>query len=425
MELNPNHKELFQSEDEILLVYGGSGAGKTYSIEDKVCLYSMIHRKLNREVKIVELRKSLPSLKRTSWEILKKRLRFHKIDYRENKNDMEIKMPGAKILGMSCSNQYEVFKLQSLTDVDFFHVEEAGEISYDIFGEILRRLRGSDGIYHQLILSFNPISDISWIYKKFWESNLYPGAKKLRYSIEDNIYLLGKDPQYVQRMRDSQFTNPSWYKVYYLGEWGKLEHAVFPDTDIVDSIPNTDDVIYGLDFGFTNPSALLKLSIKDNEVYEEELISEPGLTNPELIEKMKTVIPDPSAIIYCDCAEPDRIKEIQDAGFYNATACKKDKIESDLIFVKSFKIHMLSSSSNLIKENNGYCHTKDRDGHLTESVISINDHLMTARKYALCTHFKGRQSGKPEITFGKIDWLSIDPDEIAKEYQLRHGGFIV
>jgi len=39
--LNPNYSEIFQDTGEELLIYGGAGAGKSYSIADKLLLQSI------------------------------------------------------------------------------------------------------------------------------------------------------------------------------------------------------------------------------------------------------------------------------------------------------------------------------------------------------------------------------------------------
>jgi RecG-like helicase len=46
-------------------------------------------------------------------------------------------------------------------------------------------------------------------------------------------------------------------------------------------------VFFGLDFGYNDPSALVKIIVKGDDVWEEELLYESGLNNQQLVNKLK------------------------------------------------------------------------------------------------------------------------------------------
>ena len=159
-----------------------------------------------------------------------------------------------------------------------------------------------------------------------------------------------------------------------------------------------EELIYGLDFGYCNPSALIEIGIKDDIIYERELLYQTHLTNADLIEKLKKLIPDKSNPIYADSAEPARIEEIHRAGYkiYPADKSVKDGID----FVKRRKIHILRSSTNLIDEKRIYKYREDKNGYALEEPIKFRDHLMDAERYGLYTHFKRKRRGMGKIYIG-------------------------
>jgi phage terminase large subunit len=76
-ECNPNHAELFQSTAPELIVYGGSGAGKSYSVADKLLMRSIFEP----NTRYLIIRKTLPSLKDSCMEYFETRSSVHGVPY--------------------------------------------------------------------------------------------------------------------------------------------------------------------------------------------------------------------------------------------------------------------------------------------------------------------------------------------------------
>jgi phage terminase large subunit len=135
---------------------------------------------------------------------------------------------------------------------------------------------------------------------------------------------------------------------------------------------------------------LIKIGIRDNELYEEEKIYQSGLTNSDLIVAMNDVIPGEhkrNSFVFCDSAEPDRISEISDAGFNVVPADKSVKDGIDM--VKRFKTHIVRDSSNLLKEKRSYSWKVDRKTEkILDDPIKYNNHAVDAERYAIHTFFK-------------------------------------
>lgn len=147
-----------------------------------------------------------------------------------------------------------------------------------------------------------------------------------------------------------------------------------------------DEIIYGIDFGYNNPTACLKIEIKDQEVWIVDEIYKTHLTNADLIEELKSFVNEKSAYMYCDSAEPNRIEEISRAGF-NAMPADKS-VKDGIDFVKRQKLHIYKNCVNTIKEIKNYKWKEDKNGNVLDEPVKFLDHSMDAMRYAIYTHLK-------------------------------------
>jgi phage terminase large subunit len=159
----------------------------------------------------------------------------------------------------------------------------------------------------------------------------------------------------------------------------------------------TGDVFYGLDFGFTNPAALVKVTHSEGANYAEELLYQSGLTNPPLIELIKD-LGISKGPIYADCAEPKTIEELYKAGI-NVLPSDKD-VWAGIVGVKSYPLYVRHGSQNLIRELQGYKWKKDKNDNVLEEPVKANDHLCDAMRYAIFTH----------LTTEQTEWWGVDSE---------------
>jgi phage terminase large subunit len=90
------------------------------------------------------------------------------------------------------------------------------------------------------------------------------------------------------------------------------------------------------------------------------------------------------SLIYCDSAEPQRIQELQDAGFVVEGASKSVSIGIDSI--KRRKFFITKDSVNGAKEARSYSWKTGKDGKKTDEPVKHNDHFMDAVRYAVYTY---------------------------------------
>lgn len=106
-----------------------------------------------------------------------------------------------------------------LTDV---WIEEASELNEGQFNQLDLRLRGQ-GLKKQMTLTFNPVSSLHWLKRRFFDRP-DPRAVVLKTTYRDNLFL---DDDYRRTLEGYRESDPYYYQVYCLGEWGVLGKSVF------------------------------------------------------------------------------------------------------------------------------------------------------------------------------------------------------
>ncbi|MGB9834996.1 MAG: terminase large subunit, partial [bacterium] len=137
---------------------------------------------------------------------------------------------------------------------------------------------------------------------------------------------------------------------------------------------------------YNNPTVLLEIGIKDQEIYIIREFYRSQITNADLISVLKDW--QIKGVIYADASEPARIEEIARNGFHVKPAEKSVKDGIDLL--KRKKIHVAQSCSNFIKEIKGYKWKEDAKGNILDEPVKFMDHAMDAMRYAIYTHFRAQ-----------------------------------
>jgi phage terminase large subunit len=156
---------------------------------------------------------------------------------------------------------------------------------------------------------------------------------------------------------------------------------VFKNWKFIGSPDPDCEVVYGLDFGFSSdPSALIKVSKRDNRIWLEELIYERELTAEDLADRMKHLGIPPSARIYADSARPDMIETIRRKGYSGIRKSNKGpgSIESGIDRIKSYEVFCSPLASNIIEEYYNYAYKAGAD-----KPIDAFNHAMDAIRYAV------------------------------------------
>lgn len=258
---------------------------------------------------------------------------------------------------------------------DYLWLNEANEISYDAWKQLSLRTTGN------IWLDYNPSDEYHWIYDSVVTRE---DCTFIKSTYKDNKFLPESVVQEIERLKDE---NPQYWKIYGLGERGTAKTTIYTDWNYVDELPETYDYeIFGLDFGYNNPSTLVRIRVYENRAFVQELVYQSHLTNTELIQACKPHI-DKRSLIFADSAESDRIREFQQAGY---TVKRSDKdVAKGIDTVKTFQLYITKDSGNILKEIKNYKYVEKKTGEILDVPIKLNDHAMDAMRYALHTYAKG------------------------------------
>jgi len=371
--------EFLKTRKRYMVLYGGSGAGKSHSIAQRII--QLFYEEDNRRFLIT--RKTLPSLKISAYQLIIDLLDEYRFPYELNKSDLTIRQGSNEMLFKSLDEAQKIRSYES----NYIWAEEPSESSYRDFTHMRLSLKRKTDTMNQMFLSFNPISKLHWLHKEFVELFNSETTAIMHSTYKDNPFLPEEN---IRDLLDLEQKDYTYYRIYTLGEWGVLENVIYNNYEIIDinKWPDSfDEVIYGLDFGFNSPSALIEIGFKDGVPYERELIYKTKLTNKDLIREMDALRIDKTCYMFADSSEPSRIEEISDAG-YNIHPCKKgrDSVKMGIDHVRSEKCFILNTSVNLIREKQGYKYKEDKDGNVFDEPVKFRDHLMDAERMARWTY---------------------------------------
>lgn len=358
-----------------IVVYGGAGSGKSYTVAQFLIIEKLLS---NRNKRLLVTRKYNPSLKVTTWQLVHEILNKLEIPYMENKTEQVLQLPRRNEIYFRGLDDAE--KIKS-SEFNYIWMEEATEFDYEDYLQLKLRLRRATNSVNQMFLTFNPVA--GWTQKQFFEQE-NDDVAILHTTYVDNPFL---DSEYTKMLELLKEQDKAYYQIYTLGEYAKLKNKVYNNYVIVKDVPaKFDEIVYGLDFGYNNPTACLKVGIKDDDIYILDELYETHLTNEDLIEKLKDFIDNRYDEIYSD-TEPDRIKEIERAGF-NIRAAKKakQKVANGIDLLKRKKIYIHEDCINTIDEIKNYKYKEDSKGNILDEPVKFKDHAMDAMRYA-CEYF--------------------------------------
>lgn len=370
--------------DRLNILYGGAGSGKSHSVAQELALKFIEED----DIHILVIRKTLPSLRITAYPLIRDLLIAWNVPYELNKTELTITRGNNQILFKGLDDPEKIKSYEA----NYIWIEEATEIAYQDFLQLNLRLRrpnknGPNRIY----FTFNPIDQYHWLIEKMIDGTRENVAVH-HSTYKDNPFL---SPEYINELEGLISQDENYYRVYTLGLPGVLKNIVYTNYQVSETWPRIPvDLFYGLDFGYNNPSCLVEINARDEGLYIKELLYESGLTNTDLIQRMKPLIHKDCAI-YADSAEPDRITELRRAGLvvYAAQKSIKDGIDH----VKRYRLFLHPESVNLIGEIRGYKWREDKDARVLEEPVKFRDHAMDAMRYAIHTHLKKEKDGRFSI----------------------------
>ncbi len=344
---------------------GGSRSSKTYSLCQLMIIYCLQNN--NKVVSVI--RKTFPALRATVLrdfiEILKD-IGLYKQEMHNKSEHIYTFGNGSMVEFFSVDDEQKIRGRKR----DIAWCNEANELYFDDFTQL--NMRTED----KLIFDYNPSDSASWLYELPAEDSI-----KIKSTYKDNPFL----PDSIKaQIEDLARTDEALYQIYALGEKAISKSNIYSQWTFIAHRPaKFVKYVYGLDFGYNHPTALMRVYYCDNDIYIEPVIYESYLTTTMLIEKLATLNIEQTVSILADYSRPEIIQEMNIAGYdvLNANKVVKKGIDN----LKTFGVFCQDHKA-LKREYENYKWKKIGD-FITDEPVKLFDDAMDAIRYAT-THIR-------------------------------------
>ena len=388
--VNDAYLPYIEDTTRLQIYFGGSSSGKSFFIFQRTILDN-----LKNGANYLIVRKTARTLKKSCYNEVTKAIANYGVEhlYKCNESDLTITnlKNGKQILFAGLD---DVEKLKSITPkngvLEKIVIEEATEINYSDYAQLKKRLRGYSKVQKCITMMFNPILRTHWIYEEFFadcwndERRYYRDEKRLivKTTYKDNNFLMPEDIYELENEKD-----PYYYNVYTLGLFGILGNVVYRNYRVEDlsAVKNSFDNIYqGLDFGWNNPNAYVRMHV--NESKKQIYVLDELYKSSQTYESLANDLSHKAGLQYItgDCEDGRAINELRSRGLRVIPAKKgSDSVLSGIRFIQDYEIIIDPSCQNFINEIQVYHWAEDKDGNAIEKPVKKKDHLMDAMRYGL------------------------------------------
>ena len=393
---NPVFRQVNEWRGRYRILKGSAGSGKSVNIaQDYIAklsdpIYAGANLLVVRKVEETNRDSTFAELQAAIYRMFGPYAgRFWKINL--NPLALECKATGNRIIFRGVKDQRQREKVKSITfkngKLTWIWCEEATELlpeDVDILDDRLRGHLDNPNLFYQITMTFNPVSATHWIKARYFDK-ADPDVLTHHSTYRTNRFI---DPAYARRMERRKLEDPEGYQVYGLGEWGELGGLILTNFEVHDfptSQDRFDGFYYGQDFGFNHADAILGIGWKDGEIYVTSEIYVFEKDTEEIITLARKAHIAPRVEMFCDSAEPDRIKMWQKAGF-RARPVKKEpgSVKAQIDFLKGRKIHIHPSCVNTLKEIQQWKWKKDATtGLYIDEPVEFMDDAMAALRYGI------------------------------------------
>jgi phage terminase large subunit len=357
--------EAIAGDKRFIINEGGSRSSKTYSLCQLMIIYCLQNN--NKVVSVI--RKTFPALRATVLrdfiEILKD-IGLYKQEMHNKSEHIYTFANGSMVEFFSVDDEQKIRGRKR----DIAWCNEANELYFDDFTQL--NMRTED----KLIFDYNPSDSASWLYELPAEESI-----KIKSTYKDNPFL----PESIKaQIEDLKRTDEALYQIYALGEKAISKSNIYSQWSFVAHRPSKFvKYVYGLDFGYNHPTALMRVYYCDNDIYIEPVIYESYLTTTMLIEKLATLGIEQTVTILADYSRPEIIQEMNIAGYdvQNANKVVKKGIDN----LKTFGVFCQDDKA-IRREYENYKWKKIGD-FITDEPVKLFDDAMDAIRYAT-THIR-------------------------------------
>jgi len=263
---------------------------------------------------------------------------------------------------------------------DILYVNETTKVSYAAVEHYIART--AEICYFDLNPDFE-----TWTHTKIEPDSK---AEKIIVTYRDNEFCPQGEVDFIEARKD----NVEWYKVYGLGLTGTYSDRRIYKFNIIDELPKgVKRISSGMDFGVSpDPTFLVDLYLDNANLFVQEVFCETGLM-PERIkgaerfcisDKMEEVGFKKGWPIGCDSSGATEIKDLKKHGYAAKGVAKgTGSVIEGIKKVKSYNIHVIKGSENLIKGFENWFWKIDHNGSIIAEPKGHEPDGLSATRYGV------------------------------------------
>jgi PBSX family phage terminase large subunit len=293
------------------------------------------------------------------------------------------------------------------------YVDEASIIPHSVFKQLVARCAIGNA---KIFATTNPDSPYHWLYTDYLNDNV--DVKSWKFQLDDNPKLTTIEKDYFNRQYRGL-----WHKRFILGLWVQAEGAVYgsfnDEEHVIDYSPHAAHTwILGIDYGTSNPCAFVLIGISSMGVgrywvervyYYDSKIHQRQKTDTEYAEDLSAFLKDvPVSAIYIDPSALSFKLELQKQGFQNIYEAKND-VKNGIcqvdMYLNNGTLKICRQCTSLIKEFQSYVWNPKKQKIGLDEPLKENDHALDALRYALYSHFFGKDENR--LTAQDLDRLYL------------------
>jgi len=388
MKLTPAQATIAKDKHRFRVVNCGRRFGKTTLAVDQIA-----GRIVNGKNRIVYVAPTYQQARDIAWEMLKKVF----IGAEFNESRLEIRI-GNQIIYLRGWEAVETLRGQAF---DFIVIDEIAMMRnfWLNWQEVIRpTLTDTKG----RVMFISTPKGFNHFYDLYNLETTDQDYKSFHYTTYDNPHIPEDEIEKAkQELPEDRFAQE------YLADFRKTEGLVYKEFNrenhVTNKFPKTyTDTILGIDFGYTNPAAIIPIGIDgDSHFWIREEWYKSRVTTEQIAEQARLY---KSTKCYPDPAEPDRIEILRKAGL-NVREVSKDivaGVDHARELFKQGRIHIHPDCNNLIMELETYRYPdKKPDNNEPEKPVKENDHALDCLRYALYTNQPIIQKNDPYFdTYG-------------------------
>ena len=274
-------------------------------------------------------------------------------------------------------------------NLDWVWVDEMGMMSRLVWSI----LKGKVAISRGQIFGTTNAYYLNWLYKEVY----IPFKEKTDDQIDVFNWKSTDNPHFPKEFadREKERMSVAEFARRYEGKFARIEGLVWEIGDETtlkadeyeDHLRDTERVIGGIDWGYTNPAGILIVKIKDGKYYVVDEWKEVKRTTSEIIQKcfefnkkycVQTWYPDP--------AEPDRLDEMRRSNLIVGDVNKDVPLGISKVsqLFREHKLFITDNCVELLDEIDQYRYDIPKENRSGKEVpLKVNDHLVDPLRYLI------------------------------------------